>query len=124
MNFILKMGELRQSLPNIRNLNISPLLNMCPPLSQFLLHCTPNSLRYLSLNDSPPAPSFPCDANCSGLVEIMSGVTEGIDLEELQMNRATFEAVMRAACHVKKITFYACKLDCSEELDFSGVDYR
>ena len=118
------MAQLKCKIPNIKNLDISPLVNDCPSLTQFLLHSTPNQWETLNINSSPCTPSFACDSLCCGLAEAVRGVTHDVFLQQLVMSGSNFETLVKASCTTKYLSFYYCSIDTSGELDLSGPDYR
>ena len=118
------MGELKCRLPNIKSLMISPLFSECAPLTQFLLHCIPDSLIELSINRDHPFPSSLSDPYCSELVKAVSWVTKNVDLHELIMSGATMETIVKASSQANSLAFVCCKIQSDDELDFSGPNYR
>ena len=118
------MAQLKFRIPNISKLDICPLVNDCPSLTQFLLHSTPNQIERLFINSSPCTPSFECESLCSGLAEAVRGVTHEVWLKELVMSGPNFETLVKASSTTKTLVFFFCKIDSCCELDLSGPDYR
>ena len=118
------MAQLKCRILNIKYLDISPLVNDCPSLTQFLLHSTPNQIEELHINPSLSTRSFECDSLCSGLAEAVRGVTKVVFLGELVMSGSNFETLVKASSTTKVLQFSWCQIDTSDELDLSGPDYR
>jgi len=118
------MAQLKCKIPNINLLNICPLVNDCPSLTQFLLHSTPNQWERLDINWDPCTPSVECESLCVGLAETLRGVTHEVWLKELVMSGPNFETLVKASSTTKYLTFDFCQIDTSGELDLSGPDYR
>ena len=118
------MASLKFKIPNINFLNISPLVNDCPSLTQFLLHSTPNQWEQLIINYPSSTRSLECESLCCGLAEALRGVTHKVFLCELVMSGSNFETLVKASSTSKTLVFYSCLIDSSFELDLSGPDYR
>ena len=118
------MAQLKCRIPNIYQLSISPLVNDCPSLTQFLLHSTPNQWESLSINFYPSTPSLECESLCCGLAEALRGVTHKVFLCELVMSGSNFETLVKASSTTEELEFSHCQIDTSAELDLSGPDYR
>ena len=122
--FMDKMVEQKCRLPKIYSLTISGLKTECGSLNQFLLHCASNSVWKLQINPDPSTESFPCHVLFSGLEAAVRGVTEQVILDELVMSGANFEAILRATAKAYQIDFNLCKIDSSEKMDLSGIDFK
>ena len=118
------MGSLKCKIPNMKELSLSPLVNDCPCLTQFILHSTPNQVEYLMANYSPCTPSLECDSLCGGLAEAARRVTEWVYLRELVIGGFAFGTIVKEAYRARELYFDHCQIDSGDELDFSGPDYR
>ena len=124
--FISKMGELKCRLPQIKELDIAPLLSeYSPSLNQFLLECMPPSLTSLSINWDNRTRNAPADLYCDGLARAVTSATKEVFLADLAMSGPTFEAIVKAASQTEKLTFHNCTIDSSGDLDLDGPsEYR
>ena len=123
-SFMTKMSSLKRRLPNIGSLDISPLVNNCPCVTQFLLQSTPTQTCKLLLNNSPSTSSVACDPLCNELAEAVKAVTQVVYLNELVMGGGDMQTVVKAAGHAATLEFDYCTIGSGDEMDFSGPHHR
>ena len=123
-SFMTKMASLKRRLPNIGSLDISPLVNNCPCVTQFLLQSTPTQTCKLLLNNSPSTSSVACDPLCNELAEAVKAVTQLVCLDRSVISGSTFEAIFKAASQARLLKFHSCQIDSSGKLDLDGPEYK
>ena len=65
---------------------------------------------------------FPCSGYFNGLRDVLSKATKYICIEEILLSSKEFSAIVRAAKHVKELSFTDCKIHTDEEYELGQME--
>ena len=111
-------------LPEIKRIRIENISDSDTNLSSFFENCTPNQLKFLSINYTTTSIILIKSKICiKSLSKAVVAVTKEIYIRLYEFSAADLQQFVRAACNAERIVFQRCSVHCSPSLDF-GSDLK